>query len=126
MLCSRIPYSNYSAVAAAVRRTLTQGGANDALLYSNECGAAIKSSPAHGDSPAWKAPMPKLFPPELDLFSIDNVRHTLHGFGKWLSLTGALLAVLPSLCQHSTDKQVCAVHSNLWGGSISARPPRTR
>ena len=79
MLCSRIPYSNYSAVAAAVRRTLAQGGASDALLYSNECSAAIADFPAHGDSPAWKAPMPKLFPQALDLFSIDHVRDRLFG-----------------------------------------------
>ena len=62
MLCSKIPYSNYTAVARAVRQWLNTAGLKDTLMYSNEC-----STPLVRKGEIWS--MPEKLPAELDLFS---------------------------------------------------------
>ena len=62
MMCSKIPYSNYSAVASAVRQWLNRAGLMDTLIYSNEC-----STPLVKAGEIWS--MPEKLPAELDLFS---------------------------------------------------------
>lgn len=62
MMCSKIPFSNYSAVASAVRQWLSNASLEEVLIYSNEC-----STPLVRDGEVWS--MPKKLPVELDLFS---------------------------------------------------------
>ena len=62
MMCSKIPYSNYSAVASATRQWLRANGLTDTLIYSNEC-----STPLVREGEVWS--MPDKLPEELDLFS---------------------------------------------------------
>ena len=45
MLCSKVPFSNYSAVATAVRKWLTDSGLEKSLLYSNECSTSLIVGP---------------------------------------------------------------------------------
>ena len=62
MMCSKIPYSNYSSVASATRHWLRANGLTDTLIYSNEC-----STPLVREGEVWS--MPDKLPEELDLFS---------------------------------------------------------
>ena len=62
MMCSKIPFSNYSAVASAVRQWLSNASLEEVLIYSNEC-----STPLVRDGEVWS--MPEKLPVELDLFS---------------------------------------------------------
>jgi hypothetical protein len=62
MMCSKIPFSNYSAVAGAVRQWLNAASLKDVLIYSNEC-----SQPLVRDGEVWS--IPAKLPVELDLFS---------------------------------------------------------
>jgi hypothetical protein len=64
MMCSKIPYSNYSAVATAVRTMLNAAGFKKALIYSNEC-----STPLVETGRVFS--VPDKLPPELDMFSLD-------------------------------------------------------
>jgi parallel beta-helix repeat protein len=64
IMCSKIPFSNYSAVATATRKWLTDSGVPGALIYSNEC-----STPLTKRGQTWS--IPDKLPAELDLFSID-------------------------------------------------------
>ena len=69
MMCSKIPYSNYSAVASATRQWLRANGLADALIYSNEC-----STPLVREGEVWS--MPDKLPEELDLFSCASTART--------------------------------------------------
>jgi hypothetical protein len=85
MLCSKVPFSNYSAVATAVRKWLTDSGLEKSLLYSNECSTSLivgppatcrqgnlSGCPAHACCQLGCCTcMPDKLPVELDLFSID-------------------------------------------------------
>ena len=62
MMCSKIPFSNYSAVAGAVRQWLNAASLKDTLIYSNEC-----SQPLVRGGEVWS--IPAKLPVELDLFS---------------------------------------------------------
>ena len=64
IMCSKIPFSNYSAVATATRKWLIDSGVPGALIYSNEC-----STPLTKSGQTWS--VPDKLPAELDLFSID-------------------------------------------------------
>jgi hypothetical protein len=64
IMCSHIPYANFSAVATIVRKKL-QG--TQALMYLNECTQPFVRT---GVSESWT--IPSKLPPELDLISIDS------------------------------------------------------
>ena len=51
IMCSKVPFSNYSAVATTTRKWLTDAVLIDAVIYSNEC-----SSPLVVSGQSWSVP----------------------------------------------------------------------
>eukprot|EP01051_Picozoa_sp_SAG22_P004669 SAG22_NODE_257_length_13543_cov_26.100417_7_plen_348_part_00 len=95
MMCSKIPFSNYSAVAARTRSILDAAGFTKALIYSNEC-----STPLAARGHVWS--VPEKLPPELDLFGLDLYFGRCIAEPPPMSLSLAPAAE-PSCHPHNTD-----------------------